>query len=115
MQGGEKTGERGFAVLASFALVAGILYFAKAVFIPIAVALLLTFLLTPLVLRLQKWKVPKPIAIVATATFAFIIVAGLTWLLATQFIALAADLPKYEQNLHAKIRGPRSAGCPGRA
>ncbi len=104
VQGGERTSERGFIVLASFAFVAAILYFAKSVFIPIALALLLTFLLTPLVLRLQKWKFPKAIAISAAAAFAFAIIAFMTWLVTTQLIALAGQLPQYEQNLHAKIR-----------
>ena len=104
MQGEEKAGERGFILLASFAVVAAILYFAKSVFIPIALALLLTFLLTPLVLRLQRWKFPKAIAIITAATFAFAIIAFMTWLVTTQLIALAGQLPQYEQNLHAKIR-----------
>jgi predicted PurR-regulated permease PerM len=108
----------GFFLLASFAITAAILYFAKAVFIPIAVALLFTFLLTPVVVRLQKWKLPKPIAIVTTASLAFGVVAIITWLVASQLLSLAEQLPRYEQNLQGKIRslkGPQQPGALSRA
>ena len=113
VNGGEKTGERGLIVLASFALIAAILYLAKEVFIPIALALLFTFLLAPLVMRLQKWKFPKPLAITMAVTLTFAIVAFVTWLVSTQFIALAGQLPKYEKNLHAKISQLRGSQKPG--
>jgi predicted PurR-regulated permease PerM len=100
-------------MIASFALVAAILYFAKAVFIPIGLALLFTFLLSPLVLRLQRWRFPKPVAIITTVTFAFGLLAFITWLVATQLIGLAAQLPSYEQNLHAKIERLKGTSRPG--
>jgi predicted PurR-regulated permease PerM len=103
VNGGENTGERGFIVLASFALVAAICYFAKEVFIPIALALLFTFLLAPVVTRMQRWKFPKAIAITLAVTLTFSVAAFVTWLVTTQFIALAGQLPKYEQNLQKKI------------
>lgn len=100
-------------MIASFALVAAILYFAKAVFIPIALALLFTFLLSPLVLRMQRWKLPRAVAIIATVTFAFGLLAFITWLVASQLIGLAAQLPRYEQNLHAKIERLKGTSRPG--
>lgn len=103
MNGGENTGERGFIVLASFALVAAVCYFAKEVFIPIALALLFTFLLAPVVTRLQRWKFPRLVAIVLAVTLTFSVAAFVTWLVTTQLIALAGQLPKYEQNLQKKI------------
>lgn len=110
---GEKTGERGLIILASFALVAAILYFAKEVFIPIALALLFTFLLAPVVTRMQKWKFPKPVAVVAAVTLTFAVVAFVTWLVSTQFISLAGQLPKYEKNLHAKLSQLTKSRSPG--
>ncbi len=112
VQGEGKTSERGFIVLASFALVAAILYFSKAVFIPFALALLFTFLLSPLVILLQKWKFPKALAITVTVTSTFALIAFVTWLVATQVIGLAGQLPKYEQNLHAKVKALKGTQRP---
>jgi predicted PurR-regulated permease PerM len=113
VNGGEKTGERGFVLLASFALIAAILYFAKEVFIPIALALLFTFLLAPLVMRLQKWKFPKAVAIVTAVTLTFAVVALVAWLVSTHFISLVEQLPKYEKNLQAKVHQLKGSQNPG--
>jgi predicted PurR-regulated permease PerM len=99
--------------LASFALIAALLYFAKEVFIPIALALLFTFLLAPLVMRLQKWKLPKGVAIVMAVALTFAIVAFVAWLVSTQFIALAGQLPKYEKNLQIKVHQLKGSQSPG--
>jgi predicted PurR-regulated permease PerM/GAF domain-containing protein len=116
---GENKGRvEAFPVLASFAIVTAILYFAKAVFIPLAVAALFTFLLSPLVVRLQRWRVPKPLAIAITSGLAFALVGALTWLVVSQTLGLAEQLPRYEENLHAKVsalRGPREPGVLSRA
>src|SRR5689334_5855745 len=95
------------------ALVAAILYFAKEVFIPIALALLFTFLLAPLVIRFQKWKLPKPLAIVGAVTMAFALVACVTWLVSAQLLGLAEQLPNYEKNLRTKVSQLRGTQGPG--
>jgi predicted PurR-regulated permease PerM/GAF domain-containing protein len=94
----------GFTTLASFAIVAALLYFAKEVFIPIALASLLTFLLAPLVVRLGRIGLGKVPAIGIVVILAFAIISGLGWIMATQIIHLANELPEYQQNLQAKVR-----------
>src|SRR5271167_257956 len=93
-------GERGAIVLLG-TIVA--LYFAREILIPFAFALTLTFLLTPVVARLQKLRIGR-VASVLTAVFVSIALAsGAGWIIANQLIDVANDLPLYRQNIHAKI------------
>src|SRR2546426_12409623 len=74
---------------------------AQDVFIPIAMAMLLTFVLAPLVERLQRWRLPRVAAVIVTVAFAFSVLGGLGWLLASQVSTLAGDLPHYKDNITA--------------
>jgi predicted PurR-regulated permease PerM len=88
-------------------LVGGIvaaLYFGREVLVPIALALLLSFVLAPLVRRLQAWRFPRIIAVAIVAIFAFAIIFGLGAFMVSQVSQLANDLPRYESNLTDKIQ-----------
>src|SRR3954447_4421644 len=65
-----------FVLLASVCVVVAALYFAQAVLIPLALAMLLSFLLAPLVARLEKWRIKRvpAVLIVVIALFALITV-----------------------------------------
>jgi predicted PurR-regulated permease PerM len=95
-------------VILAFALFC--LGIAQDVFIPIALAMLLTFVLSPIVERLHRWHVPRVAAVVVTVVFAFSVLGGLGWLLVSQVTTLAEDLPQYKHNLTRKIREARRAG-----
>jgi hypothetical protein len=98
--------------LAGCVLVIVVLYWAQAILVPFAVAILLTFVLTPPVTWLQRWigRVPAVLAVV-TLVFA---VLGLTgWGLARQMTNLADDLPVYRANILTKIADVRGAGKGG--
>jgi predicted PurR-regulated permease PerM len=90
-----------WVTFAGFVLVIVVLYWAQTVLIPIALAVLLTFVLTPPVARLQRWigKVPAVLVIVALT---FAVLAAALWGLANQVTALAADLPHYRDNILQK-------------
>jgi predicted PurR-regulated permease PerM len=93
-------------------LVVAVLYWAQAVLVPLAVAILLTFVLTPPVTWLQRWlgRVPAVLTVV-TLVFAMLGLAG--WGLARQMDHLADDLPRYRANILAKIADVRGAGKGG--
>ena len=80
------------------------LYFGREVLVPIALALLLSFVLAPLVRRLQSWRFPRIIAVSIVAIFAFAIIFGLGAFMVSQVSQLANDLPRYESNLTDKIQ-----------
>jgi predicted PurR-regulated permease PerM len=93
-------------------LVVVVLYWAQAVLVPIALAILLTFVLTPPVSWLERWigRIPAVLAIV-TLVFTVLGLAG--WALARQRDHLAEDLPRYRVNILAKIADVRDAGKGG--
>ena len=103
---------RRWVTFAGCVLVVVVLYFAQAVLVPVAVAILLTFVLTPPVTWLQRWvgRVPAVLAVV-TLVFAVLGLAG--WGLARQMDHLADDLPHYRANILAKIADVRGAGKGG--
>ena len=80
------------------------LYFGREVLVPIALAVLLSFVLAPLVRRLQSWRFPRIIAVAIVAIFAFAIIFGLGAFMVSQVSQLANDLPRYELNLTDKIQ-----------
>jgi predicted PurR-regulated permease PerM len=73
------------------------------IFIPLAVAMLLSFLLAPLVRRFSRWRLPNVVAVLATVGIAFSVLGFVTWLVSVQFVNLVDELPKYQENLRAKI------------
>lgn len=92
-----------FVRLATFALVVAILRAAEDVLLPMAFAALLAFLLTPLVVRLTSWGLPRTLAIILTVTVAFAVLGGIGWIVTNQAISLVRELPDYEENLRVKI------------
>ena len=90
-------------------LVVVVLYWAQAVLVPVALAILLTFVLTPPVTWLQRWVGRgAAVAIVVTLVFTLLGLAG--WGLMRQVGRLVEDLPGYRSNIRAKIADVRGAG-----
>jgi predicted PurR-regulated permease PerM len=93
-------------------LVIVVLYWAQAVLVPVALAILLSFVLAPPVNWLQRWIGRVPAVLVAvTLVFALLGLAG--WGLAQQAQNLAQDLPRYRVNILAKIKDVRGASKGG--
>ena len=92
-----------FITFASLVLVVAVLRVAEDVMIPIALAFLLAFLLTPLVVRLDRWHLPRPVAIITAVTLAFLVIGAAGWQITHQAVALIGELPEYETNLRQKI------------
>src|SRR5688572_11161391 len=98
--------QRGSQTLATFVLVIlviGCLYVAKPILIPTALAVLFTFLLSPVVTWLQKRRVPRVVAVVLVVSLAGLCVLGLGWMVANQVVHLANQLPTYQDNVTQRI------------
>jgi predicted PurR-regulated permease PerM len=80
-----------------------VLHFAQDVLMPLALAVLLAFLLTPIVNMLQRAGSNRAIAVALTTIVSFALLAGLLYVVANQFLGLVEDLPLYRDNLRAKI------------
>lgn len=83
-------------------VVAG-LYFGREILVPLALAVLLSFALAPLVRRLRRWHVPNVVAVLASVALAFLVVLAIGWSVAWQGTDLASQLPSYQRNIEAKI------------
>src|SRR5262249_2649227 len=96
----------------SLILVVASLYWAKPIVVPFILALLLTFILSPLVMGLQRYglaRVPATIAVVLSVTSLLIL---LGWTFTWQMRAFVNELPDHKQTIMAKMgelqvgRGP---------
>ncbi len=93
------------AILAALFIAA--LYFGREIFVPIALAILLSFVLAPLVGLLQRARAPRAFAVVGVVVLAFSIIFGLGTLIANQLSQLAGDLPVYQSTMREKIKSVR--------
>jgi predicted PurR-regulated permease PerM len=91
------------ATLITLALVVTALYVGRAVFIPIAIAILLSFVLAPLVRALRRWRVPRVPSVGLVVLLAVAILGGLGTIVAQQFADLTKELPNYETTITRKI------------
>jgi predicted PurR-regulated permease PerM len=95
-------------------VVVAAMYWAQAVFVPLALAMLLTLVLTPLVQWLQRWHLQRAPAVVLVVALTSATVAGLGWTVTRQFVQLAGELPRYSETIKGKIRSLRDlATTPG--
>jgi predicted PurR-regulated permease PerM len=81
------------------------LYFTREILIPLAFALTLTFLLTPVVALLQRLRIGRLASVVTTILVSVAVAGGIAWIIANQLVDVANQLPLYRQNIHAKIEG----------
>jgi len=90
------------------------LYVAREVLLPLALAILLSFVLTPALLFLRRLKLPRVIGVAIVVAFAFAVIFALGWLMSQQATQLAGDLPRYQHVLAEKISALRksAAGSP---
>ena len=82
-------------VLAAFA-------WAKEFVLPLILAILISFLLAPVVSRLERWRFPRVVAVLSVVAIAFALIGGLCSTLSIQGLDLVNSLPKYRDNIHAK-------------
>ena len=89
------------------AIVISGLYVGREVLVPLALAILLSFVLTPIFLLLRRLKVPRVVGVAIVVTFAFALIFSLGWVMAQQATQLAENLPSYQQVLTNKISALR--------
>jgi predicted PurR-regulated permease PerM len=88
-------------------IIISMLYFGRDIFVPVALAILLSFVLAPLVGLLQRIHVPRGLAVVSVVVVAFMLIFAMGSLLATQLTQLAGDLPRYQSTISEKIQSFR--------
>ena len=86
--------------LTAFVIVA--LYFARGLLISFALSALLTFLISPLVGRLERW-LGRIAAVMLAVGLIFGALGGVGWMVSRQLVDLATKLPEYKGNIVAKL------------
>jgi predicted PurR-regulated permease PerM len=99
--------------VATFLLIIACLYWAQAVLIPVALAILLTFLLSPVAGALERMALGRLPSVILIVVVTFSLLGGIGWIVALQFESLANELPTYRKNIRQKIADIRDAGKGG--
>ena len=97
----------------------GLLYIGREILVPLVIAALFAFILSPIIRKLRGWGVWKVAAVVATVVMALAAIGVLGFTIGSQITQLAEELPKYESNLRSKVRAfrgmPLASGAVERA
>src|SRR4051812_32227654 len=93
--------------MAVAALIIAALYFGREIFVPFALAVLLSFVMAPFVMRLRSWRIPRTISVLVVVFIGFSIIFSLGGLMVSQATRLATKLPGYQQTLSDKIESLR--------
>jgi predicted PurR-regulated permease PerM len=93
--------------IAVAALIIAALYIGRDIFVPLALAILLSFVLAPFVIRLHSWRVPRTASVLIVVFLGFSIIFSLGGLMVSQATRLASKLPTYQQTLSDKVESLR--------
>jgi predicted PurR-regulated permease PerM len=107
LPGGEHTDRKRSVValptLAVIVAVCFILYLAQDLFVPLALGMLLAFILTPLVNALRRAGLSDRVAVIVTVVAAAGLVGSFVLVFAYQLSQIGANLPQYQGNVLSKI------------
>jgi predicted PurR-regulated permease PerM len=92
-------------------LAVAVLYFAQEVLIPLVLAVLLTFLLAPVVRWLERKGLGRIPAVLATVVIAFAFILEIGWVVGGQLVNLAENAPQYQDEIVRKVRSFRGHGA----
>jgi predicted PurR-regulated permease PerM len=95
--------------LTSAVLTICILYFGRALLIPLALAILLSFILSPVVTKLRRWGAGRILSVIITVVLTLTALASIGTMITLELKRLANELPAYRQNIRQKISDIRSA------
>ncbi|ALN74467.1 hypothetical protein M673_17190 [Aureimonas sp. AU20] len=92
------------AVTVLILTVSSILYLGREIFVPFALGILLSFILAPIVIKLQRYRVPRILAMSGAILAATVVILALGFLIATQVTGLVGEIPSYRVTVEQKLR-----------
>src|SRR3984957_16971119 len=98
----DKNLTRLLGVVVAVAIV-GTLYFARVVLIPFTLAVLITFVLTPVAKLLERMHFGRLVSTLIVVVLSFIAVGAVGWTVTQQFSQVMNQLPDYRSNIRQKI------------
>jgi hypothetical protein len=75
---------------------------AKEFLLPLVLAILISFLLAPVVSRLERWRFPRAVAVLSIVAIVFALIGGICSTLSLGGLDLVNSLPKYSENIRAR-------------
>ena len=99
------------ATLFLVAFVVVLLYVGREIFIPIAIAILVSFVLSPPILLLRRWGLGRVISVLTVVFAALVVAFSVSAVLTRQVSELAVDLPLYQATINAKLDDLRDAAA----
>ena len=90
-------------------LVVAVLYFAREILIPVALAILFSFLLAPLVTRLRRWGLWRVPSVLIVVSLAFALMTVIGALVTVQLTEVGRKMPEYQHNVHQKVQSIRDS------
>jgi len=102
-----------FFLLPTAVLIIASLYWAQAVLIPVAISILLTFLLSPVADSLERLGLGRVFSVILIVILAFSFLAAVGWVVTLQLTSVANEIPTYRKNIQQKIADIRGAGKGG--
>lgn len=97
------------AMAIAIALVVAALYLGQGILVPFALAVLLAFVLDPLVTRLRRPWLPRAAAVGLVIATMVALLGGLSLYVGSQVAELGRDLPRYQSTIQKKLRMLRQA------
>ena len=96
-------GSSRFLPLIAFVLSIAALYFAREVLIPFALAVLFSFMLTPVVKALERVRLGRVPSVGIVVLVSLLVAGAIGWVVSNQLIDVISQLPGYRENIHNKI------------
>ncbi|WP_244492511.1 AI-2E family transporter [Aureimonas sp. AU22] len=84
--------------------IAAILTLGREIFVPFALGILLAFILAPIVIKLQRMRVPRMLAISGAILAATVVIVALGFVIATQITSLVGEIPSYRITVQQKLQ-----------
>src|SRR5678815_2108280 len=94
--------------LGNVVLIIASLYWAQAFLIPVALSILLTFLLSPVAGALERIALGRLPSVILIVVLTFSLLGGIGWIVTLQFGGLANELPKYRTVSYTHLTLPTS-------
>ena len=103
----------GMQSLALSVVVIGALYFGQDIFVPLALAVLLSFMLSPFISFLRRLRIPRTPAVITVVLLAFLGIFAFGMVVTGQISQLGSNLPQYQLNIQEKVRALRANATGG--
>ncbi len=102
--------QNGATIAQAALVVVAVLYFARDLLVPLALTVLLAFVLAPISRALRRIGIPKVAAVLAAVLAAVAVIGMLGLIMGRQLAELAGDIPLYQWELSRKLASINASG-----